>query len=356
MTKRKSSPDDLLAVQNYPALNETFYSAKPHDYFGQRLQNLMLVAGNAEGLDRLLEAGLSFRGLNVAGGPPQGVSDEDTAKKRDEAAKAAERFVTAEAEVLSQHVGETLLRLYLAHEFPAPRQAPPCPWLELSRVRTPGDFKKQVARRFGEESDPQDPIHLAAVARVFHLVEEPASLTPTPPPADQWSRSLTNIEGYLRHFASQFLRRAALYNAAKHGLAVLPTEISMKLGEGEVIKADGPVIRYLEVRERAGQPRWGEVHHWVKPDLQMGLVFRACQLIETLWEVARLRYLPALRPETFQVRLFAGASVDDLIRSDLGPDGSGIVVEEMVFELLYYEAPREEGAVAQSAVADAENG
>jgi hypothetical protein len=70
--------------------------------------------------------------------------------------------------------------------------------------------------------------------------------------------------------------------------------------------------------------------------MQMALVFRACQLIETLWEVARIRYLPGQPGETFQLRLFSGATVDELVRSALGSEGSGIVLDDVSMDLLYY--------------------
>jgi hypothetical protein len=334
---RKPSPDDLLANENYAGLNETFYAAEPADYFSQRLENLILVAGNSAALDRLMEEGVTFRSLTVGGGPPQGADPADQAKKRDKAAKSAEHFVIAEAEVLAQHVGETLLRLYLAHAA-----VPPCPWLEISRLRSPAEFKERVSRRFGDDTDPSDPAHLAAVARVFYLTDDPASLGPVPPPQDQWETSLANIEGYLRHFADQFLKRAALYNAAKHGLALRPTEMSMKLGDGSVLSADGPIIQYLQIRDDDGQPRWSKVNHWVSSDRQMALIYRACKLVETLWEVARIRYLPKQRGETFQLPFFGGPTVDELIRAALGPVSSGIVLEDMSMDLLYYEPVTDE--------------
>jgi hypothetical protein len=328
---KKPSPDHLLAYENYARLNETFYAAEPADYFDQRLHNLILVAGNSAGLDRLLEEGVTFRSMTVGGGPPRVTDPADQANERDKAAKSAEHFVIAEAEVLSQHAGETLLRLYLAHEA-----RPLCPWLDVSRLRSPAAFKELVRRRFGVDSDPSDPAHLAAVARVFHLTDDWASLSPVPPPQSEWNRSVENIEGYLRHFARQFLNRAGLYHAAKHGLALRPTEMSMKLDDGSVLSADGPVMQYLQIRDDDGQPRWSEVTHWVRSDMQMALVFRACQLIETLWEVARIRYLPGQRGGTFQLRLFSGATVDELVRSGLGSEGSGIVLDDVSMDLLYY--------------------
>jgi hypothetical protein len=152
---RRPSPDDRLAPDNCRQLNRTFYAAKPADYFGQRLENLILTAGRSEDLDRLMTEGATYRGLNVAGHVEGGKTVRTDGRSPEEKAKAAEHFVIAEAEVLSHHVGETLLRLYLAHEFPA-GQAPPCPWLEISRLRSFSQFKDIVRRRFGPDSDPDE--------------------------------------------------------------------------------------------------------------------------------------------------------------------------------------------------------
>ncbi|HUG29544.1 MAG TPA: hypothetical protein VMQ65_03385, partial [Candidatus Limnocylindria bacterium] len=106
----------------------------------------------------------------------------------------------------------------------------------------------------------------SSISRRGDLTDDPGKLTGGKVNPEPWHRSLVNIEGYLRGFAGQFLDRAALYNAAKHGLALRPSEMSMRWDDGSVIRADGRIIQYLEVRERDGLPRWSLVNHWVKPD------------------------------------------------------------------------------------------
>ena len=247
--------------------------------------------------------------------------------------------------MLCHHVGETLLRLYLAHAYDKKDGPPPCPWLEVSRLRSFSKAKQLMAARFGPDSDPEDPANLAAVARVFYLTDEPAGLTTRPIPEKRWQESLRRIEGYLRGFAHQFLERVALYNAAKHGFALLPSEMTMKLGDGELIRAEGPIIQYLELRQRDdGTPRWSHVNHWVKSDRQMVFIDRAAVLIETLWATARLRYLPD-RPESAQLRLFGGPTWDDIMASD-AEDTGGIVIEDMKMDLLYYMTDEEAAAAA----------
>jgi len=355
---KKPSPDDNLSPLNFRSLNATFYAAEPADYFNRRLHNLILVAGNREGLDQLLSEGVRFGSLTVGGQPPKADSeatgtpdgeaasgqptsrrgrdaDDGAAKREQEAARSAAHFVSAEAELLAHHAGETLLRLYLAHEFAAGGPAPSCPPLDLARLRSFTEFKERVRLRFGERSDAEDREHRNAVARVFHATDVRENLLPAPPPVDLWEKSLANIEGYLRAFAHQHLERAPLYNAAKHGLALTPTEMSVQMDDGSLLKAEGQVIQYLEVRDdRHDRPRWQQVTHWVKADRQMALVFRTCQLIEALWETARYRYLASRRGTGYNLNLFAGASYSELLFSGEQPK-SGIVVEDMRVELLY---------------------
>ena len=366
---RKSSPDECLSPLNFESLNETFYAAEPADYFDRRLRNLILVAGNRQGLDRLFSEGVRYGGLSVGGGQPAAgepsgggeaalrdrsiadpavtavaESDDQVAiaerAKEDRASEdRAAHFVTAEAEVLAHHAGETLLRLYLAHEFSAETRPPPCPSLDLARLRTISQFKDQVRHRFGSDSNPGETANLDAVARVFHGSPARETLTPAPP-ADLWEKSLANIESYLRAFARQHLDSAPLYNAAKHGLAVTPTETGIQWGDGSLVKVEGPAIQYLEVRrDDHGRPRWQQVTHWVKADRQMALAFRTCQLIDMLWEVARHRYLAARRSAPYRLALFVGPSYLDVVMSG-DPASGGIEVTDLREELLY-DAPAE---------------
>jgi hypothetical protein len=73
----------------------------------------------------------------------------------------------------------------------------------------------------------------------------------------------------------------------------------------------------------------------------MALTYIAIELIERLWETARIRYLPD-RADQFQVRFLSGPSWLDLHLSDVGKTG-GFELETMTMDLLYYR-PLEEGA------------
>jgi hypothetical protein len=349
---RRGSEDENLAPLNYRELNRAFYVASPTDYFGHRLGHLILRAGRSEDLDRLAGEGVSYRGLKIGGAVEGAPADQSGGKSAEELAKEAERFVVAEAEVLSHHVGETLLRLYLAHAHSDDQPPPACPWLEVSRLRSFSKAKEIVAARFGSDVDPEDAANRRAVARVFHLIDDPAKVADAGIPQDRWDTNLATIESYLRGFAGQFLEKAALYNSAKHGLALLPGEGSMRWDDGSLIRAEGPMVQYLKVRDGGERRRWSHVLHWSKPDRQMTLVYRACQLIDRLWDTARIRYLPEQRPERIQIHLFGGPTWHDLMLSS-SEDTGGIVVEEMAMDLLYYVTPEEAAAEAATEAEEA---
>lgn len=324
---RRPTADDDLAPDNYESLNGLFYVAEPHDYFNQRLGNLMLVASKNDALDELLRHGIRIGELTYGH-----VDDPDppplTPEARADSAKVASNFVTAEAEILLHHIGETLLRLYLAHE-----SFPPCPWLELSRIHSAGEFKRMVRRRFGDTSKAEDPTNLAAVARVFHGTADPTTFN-RPLPEGRWEADQREIESFLRYFAHTFLTSAPLYNAAKHGLAFTPSESSMKWNDGSVVSADGPVIWYLEApRNQAGIPRWQKTAQWIEIDQRIALMFRAVHLLSSLWEVARARYLPHERGKSLPLHLFDSPPLLTFLPRG---KGTGIVIETMSIELGYY--------------------
>lgn len=341
---RKVSPDLHLSADNYRAVNRTFYAAAPADYFHRRLLNLVLVAGNRQGLDDLFSQGVTYRGFAVGKRADTSRSDADPAAQasqadsEEEAVKSADHYVTSEAEVLAHHAGETLLRLYLAHEFRGSAKAPACPPLDLARLRSFSEAKARIARRFGEDSDPADRANLDAVARVFHATEIRENLLPKPPPGEAWDESIELIEGYLRAFAHQHLSRAALYNAGKHGLALTPTDIGFQMDDGSLLKVEGPAIQYLEVRDdEAGRPRWEQVTHWVRPDRQIGLIYRTCEMIEALWQTARYRYLGPKETGGYKFHLVSGPTYHDLVFSD-APE-TGVVIDDMRWQLAYDDDP-----------------
>lgn len=267
--------DHRLAEENYPTLNKTFYEMEPQAYLRQRWLHLALAAGKGDELDQLALGGIHAGRLRYY------AADAEIERHRHE----RERFVIAESEVLTHHVGETLLRLYLAHA-----DVPACPWLELARVRSPAKFKKAVENLCGRLSSGED---TERIRTVFYGTADPRNLQPAPDDA-RFKKGTSNIIDFLSLFARTCLD-AAPYNAAKHGLALLAEDSDMRIEaddeEEPVLAAGGPAIQYLAVRERQGRPRWMRETKWINSDRAHGLIGAGCGLIGQLWAIGAWRYL-----------------------------------------------------------------
>ena len=239
-----------------------------------------------------------------------------------------EKFVIADSEALLHHASETVLRLYLAHE-----PLKPCPWLEMARIRTPGEFKQMVEDRFLKDLPRQE--RRARVAQVFFATTERTKLKPTPSEED-WNKSLDNIEAFLIHFAQHFIE-ADVYSSLKHGLAVRPGEAAFQFDDGELIKAEGTWIEYLSLRPNSdGQRRWHRSTTWIRPDHSMGLVYLAGRLMQSIWSIAKLRYLRE-RPEC--VHSWLTPLYEEVTRRLSEGEDAGVFVDTMHMPLLYYRDP-----------------
>jgi hypothetical protein len=326
VAKEKRSPDDLLVPEQFPELNEAFYATKPWEYFNYRNHLLMLAAGAADRLVEIAEDGVTYKGLTYKENPG-GDDDEDG----DQAEMAKENFVIADSEALLHHASETLLRLYLAHEGPKP-----CPWLELARVRTPGQLKEMLEDRFLKDLTATE--RRARVASVFFGGTDRSRLSPTPP-EDEWKKGLDNIEAFLTYFAQHFLR-ADIYNALKHGLAVRPGDAATRVDDGALLKAEGPAIEYLSRRRDAdGHPRWHRSTSWTRPDHSMALVFLASRLMESIWGIARFRYLSD-QPDGLS--LWTTPAYGEVMQGLAEGVEARIIIETMHVELDYYVDPADE--------------
>lgn len=311
----KPNADHLLAPEQFGGLNTRYYAARPWAYFTLRLRALALMAGAPEKLVEIGREGVKVGRLNYK------LDGDETAEEKED----RERFVLAESAALVAHAGETLLRIYLAHEG-----RPECPWLEMARDRTPGEFKRRVGDRFPVEGETESDDDLGRVTEVFFGAARREALTPTPPEPD-WIAGAKNLEAFLRHFARDFLD-PDLYNTLKHGFAVLPGDSMMEFGEG-VLKAEGPAIEYLSRRRgKAGTPRWFATTRWMDPESNLAFTFLASRLIESLWAVARARYLGEPLPS---IDLWLKPRYEE-VRRRVRDAETGVFVDQMHMELLYY--------------------
>jgi hypothetical protein len=311
----KHGPDHLLAPEQYPGMNRAFYATRPWEYFRHRQRSLLLAAGAPEKLLAIGREGVKVGALNFK------LTDDDSGAQEEE---DRQRYVLAESEVLMHHASETLLRLYLAHEG-----LPACPWLEMARVRSPGDFKKRVEKRF-VKSDPSQ--HCSDVALVFFGANMREKFTPIPEVGD-WEQGIANVESFLRHYARHFLD-ADVYNALKHGLAIQAGEVGMQLDEGDLIKAEGTALEFLSIRrDQHDRQRWNMTTRWIEVDKAMSYVYVATSLIESMWGIARGRYLGEV-PKSINV--WTKPDYDQLASRLPAGQSSGIFIDTVHTELLYY--------------------
>ena len=202
----------------------------------------------------------------------------------DTEAADASAFIAIEAEVLLQHVSETVLRLYFAHE-----RHPECPWLELASLRRPGGLHKSIKERFGSGVSPAE-----GARRVADIIlgQSDGSVT----------RAAENLEGLLNTLSSHWVRFGPMYNAAKHGFAVGAEEDHVKMSSEQLtMETAGPAIQYLDYKKSDG--RWMEATTFVDSPRSLALTGLAVLTLRSLWTVARSRYTDDDSPvETFQMQ------------------------------------------------------
>ena len=284
-------------------LNVDFYRLDPVNYFLFRLRNLLLSAGRGLELERMLIEGVEVGvfSMRVPDGSKVDSLDEEQQEERD-------AFVTLETEVLLHHVSETLLRLYLTHE-----QGPACPWISLSRERSPRRFKNKVS---GLVKRLQTPEGEEGLARVLLGNTDRTVFGDSGPSGEEWTELIDNTRLWLSWFAGYMLD-GDVYNAAKHGLGVSPsrTGVKVEIDGKELAGASGPCLEFLQsVRLDGDQGReWQGTTKWVHWDRLFGAIHIGCQLIDRLWTVARYRYGESERLD-LTLRIFATPSA--LLRPD----------------------------------------
>jgi hypothetical protein len=258
--------DRDLTEEQFPFLNEQFYTSHPAAYFRKRLQLLILSAGAADEIAQLLAQGVRYEKLIAQFEPTDGQREHQA-------------FLSTEAEVLLHHASEALLRLYFAHTG-----VPPCPWLECARLRSFSTFKARVAKLRSTRLTPDERDDLA---RVFiGIVPDQSDV--------EAIKAINTIERLLRTIAARLLDDGNFYNSAKHGLAVIAADVSLAVGDETgvpFVGSQGPSVAYLEVREKPNEPkRWHITTRWVSARQAMWLTCLVINEMASLWSVAKCRY------------------------------------------------------------------
>lgn len=278
--------DHLLAPEQFHGLNREFYRANPAAYLDRRLSALLLTVGRPDEMAALLAEGVTY-------GKLQCKSDDEVTERE------LLDYATTETTVLHHHASEALLRLFFAHEH-----LPECPWLELSRLRDFAKFKQKAAALPTLWGDTEQ---RARVARTFLGSENPQDIRPAPD-AEVWKEAVDAAFTLLCNSARRLVDEGPLYNAAKHGLAVVAGPTGLKVGgpDGEEwpidVSVDGPSLTYLlrTPRSDKGRARWHKGTTWVHFDEDLADVFLILRLINSLWSLARHRYTDTDEPLSIQ--------------------------------------------------------
>lgn len=324
-------PPPRLAPEAHDELNEMFYRAEPHEYFGTRVELLTIAAAKPDLIFETFLAGVEYGQLRVGG--------EGTTRNPDEDGRARQHtaFLIADSVTLLHHVSETLLRFFFAHAPGTDGKLSPCPWLEIASELSHVAFKRKIEERFAGQ--PINDGHRAEIATIFYG-------SPNPPTSDSAEAnrilaSVENIELWLEHYAEWFLKESNLFNSLKHGLAVQPGESSIELvtpadeqrgANPPLIHAEGPSVAFLE---RSGDDKlWHHSTRWVSPERLIIETQFAIWLLRSIWQVGRARYTSFV-DEGEALRFYDHPTYHEFMNTQLDGDASRIITNRMSMNLTY---------------------
>ena len=260
---RGVSPAPEIHPLQFGSLNESFYHAEPSEYLVQRLWSLAASLDPAAQPSRV-----QFGQFSMAWEPEDILNDNK-----------AMTYVALESMVLLHHAAESMLRLYMAH---AHRN--PCPWVEIAKLRNFAEFKRRLARLRDSLSEPEV---MNDLKEVFMWAHEPAAFPEVPEHVRASNQA--GLRLMIEYAVSVLLEDAPVYNAAKHGIAVLSGDVKMELGD--VLRVGGPSLTTLEEIEVDGARKWAKRTRWVHPTKSLTTTFVISNMIRSLWESARGHYL-----------------------------------------------------------------
>lgn len=252
---------------DFDYLNATFYASDPAAFFRMKLTLLVLVAGKEDEVGDLIDAGVGYHDLVLE---THDGGDGHVGRVRLQA------YLVTESESVLHHAAETLLRLFMAHAG-----LPACPWLEVASLMSFREFRERTAEVIAQaESHQLDD----AVSAVFLAGDTAAAeyIEPT--------------RKVLLMAATRLRDDANAYNSVKHVPAVQPGEASFSIatsdGSSSPFTASGPSISYLErEKDPDGGATWYTKTRWVDVRSNLFLAQLITSLIDSLWSVARARYV-----------------------------------------------------------------
>jgi len=313
-----TSADDKLAPEQFDSLNRQFYEGFHQELIIRRLGFLCILHEQPELIEKLLEDGVSWGLLKG-----KVVPDEKSIE-------TMKRNAELELVALRQHAAEVLFRIFWVHA-----QKERCPWLALARIRNPGDLKNfannYLAGHLWSSQEERTKFHARAVwgtAALDHSGNIQDELKLSAPVVADWIA-----------VAADLVLDAPLYNAYKHGLAIVSSKpFSISYGgtgpkEPRLMMEASAGFSYIKRKlDDANQRyRWSLATESV--DYQAAVAETAIfgKLLETILDTgAQERGVKELQP----VEILNAKLTPEYIRN---PEAkSGIYLQRYEPELLYY--------------------
>lgn len=251
------APEDRnLAPEQFRGMNRTFYRGSPHSYFNRRLTSLILAAADNQRVGQAFEEGVTFGNLTIQGG-----EDYDETERMN--------YSVTESVVLLHHVSEALVRLFFAHEG-----KPPCPWLEVARLRHFPTFKRKAAELANSIDTPAT---IRSLLEVFRGNADTSKLVDYGWSTEKWDEDERGLKALVGGAAHRLLDEGNMYNSAKHGLALVAEEIGVEWSSETTppdlgLSNQGPSLKYLEVKENKERGKqWHESLTWINAASYMAL-------------------------------------------------------------------------------------
>ncbi len=139
----------------------------------------------------------------------------------------------------------------------------------------------------------------------------------------EFESALAATASLLWLLAHELKRDSALYNSIKHGMTVqaggLGLEIRVDGEQLSELSGGGPAIVYVDRRKSSpSEWTWSEETRWVNPERSMVLADTICKLLDSLWAIARTRYVGA---ETGMAYLVTPEMLDYVIEAGRNQEG-----------------------------------
>lgn len=299
-----------LEPSQFPELNGMFYNADPAGYLRMRIESVSLMLCTDDVLRPAFSSARSIRSTFFGAMEPP--SDE-----------SRRRFVVTESNLIFHHAAETLLRMFYAH-----LEQEDCPWLGIASSVDFTEFKRKLDRdlKAGFDRDNIAQIFLGGVSAAdaqIHLAD------------DEFDDGVDAVALLLRYAAERYLSESFVYNAAKHGLSsVMVDNATMEFeseSSGRIRLHNGDLQTYLHKNRLPGvknEPvQWFVSATGTLPDQDLAVSLLIQRAIESLWNVARRRYLA----QQGQILVLTTNEVELCI---YGPvQGSLNVVRTFIYEL-----------------------